>query len=259
MPPARTLSYEQEYGRNMTDSSSTSAIEAINLSLTYRSGKVEVPALHNVNLKVRHGEFIAVMGPSGCGKSTLLHLIGGLLPPTSGKILLEGVDISKLTDSERTAVRRKKIGYVFQRFNLLPTLSAKGNIELAKKIHGNGHLSPNGVEHIIGMLGLSDKIHFRPAELSGGEQQRVAIARAVINRPSIVLADEPTGSLDSRNSRAVLQILRDLNEKLNQTIVMITHDAEAASMASRVVEMKDGQILNPASRFSYEPEFERLY
>jgi len=243
----------------MTDSSSTSAIEAINLSLTYRSGKVEVPALHNVNIKVRHGEFIAVMGPSGCGKSTLLHLIGGLLPPTSGKILLDGVDISKLTDSERTAVRRKKIGYVFQRFNLLPTLYAKGNIELAKKIHGNGHLSPNGVEHIIGMLGLSDKIHFRPAELSGGEQQRVAIARAVINRPSIVLADEPTGSLDSRNSRAVLQILRDLNEKLNQTIVMITHDAEAASMASRVVEMKDGQILNPASKFSYEPEFERLY
>ncbi|MGD0099545.1 MAG: ABC transporter ATP-binding protein [Acidobacteriota bacterium] len=243
----------------MTDSSSTSAIEAINLSLTYRSGKVEVPALHNVNIKVRHGEFIAVMGPSGCGKSTLLHLIGGLLPPTSGKILLDGVDISKLTDSERTAVRRKKIGYVFQRFNLLPTLSAKGNIELAKKIHGNGHLSPNGVEHIIGMLGLSDKIHFRPAELSGGEQQRVAIARAIINRPSIVLADEPTGSLDSRNSRAVLQILRDLNEKLNQTIVMITHDAEAASMASRVVEMKDGQILNPASKFSYEPEFERLY
>jgi putative ABC transport system ATP-binding protein len=243
----------------MTDSSSTSAIEAINLSLTYRSGKVEVLALHNVNIKVRHGEFIAVMGPSGCGKSTLLHLIGGLLPPTSGKILLDGVDISKLTDSERTAVRRKKIGYVFQRFNLLPTLSAKGNIELAKKIHGNGHLSPNGVEHIIGMLGLSDKIHFRPAELSGGEQQRVAIARAIINRPSIVLADEPTGSLDSRNSRAVLQILRDLNEKLNQTIVMITHDAEAASMASRVVEMKDGQILNPASKFSYEPEFERLY
>jgi putative ABC transport system ATP-binding protein len=259
MPPAGTLSYKQEYGRNMTDSSSTSAIEAINLSLTYRSGKVEVPALHNVNIKVRHGEFIAVMGPSGCGKSTLLHLIGGLLPPTSGKILLDGVDISKLTDSERTAVRRKKIGYVFQRFNLLPTLSAKGNIELAKKIHGNGHLSPNGVEHIIGMLGLSDKIHFRPAELSGGEQQRVAIARAIINRPSIVLADEPTGSLDSRNSRAVLQILRDLNEKLNQTIVMITHDAEAASMASRVVEMKDGQILNPASKFSYEPEFERLY
>lgn len=243
----------------MTDASSTSAIETINLGMTYRSGKVEVPALNNVNITVLRGEFIAVMGPSGCGKSTLLHLIGGLLQPTSGKILLDGIDISKLTDSERTAVRRKKIGYVFQRFNLLPTLSAKGNIELAKKIHGNGHAGLNGVEHIIGMLGLSDKIRFRPAELSGGEQQRVAIARAVINRPSIVLADEPTGSLDSRNSRTVLQILRDLNEKLNQTIVMITHDSEAASIASRVVEMKDGQILNPASKFSYEPECERLY
>ncbi len=243
----------------MADASSTSAIEAVNLTMIYRSGKVEVPALHNVNLTVGQGEFIAVMGPSGCGKSTLLHLLGGLLQPTGGKIILDGVDISRLTDAERTAVRRKKIGYVFQRFNLLPTLSAKGNIELAKKIHGNGHLGPNGVDNIIGMLGLSGKIHFRPAELSGGEQQRVAIARAVINRPSIILADEPTGSLDSHNSRTVLQMLRDLNEKLSQTIVMITHDAEAASMASRVVEMKDGQILNPASKFSYEPEFERLY
>jgi putative ABC transport system ATP-binding protein len=243
----------------MTDSFSTSAIATINLTMVYRSGKVDVPALQNVNLTVNHGEFVAVMGPSGCGKSTLLHLLGGLLQPTSGKILIEGIDISKLTDAERTAVRRMKIGYVFQRFNLLPTLSAKGNIELAKKIHGNGHVSRNGVEQIFDMLGLSDKINFRPAELSGGEQQRVAIARAVINRPAIVLADEPTGSLDSRNSRTVLQILRDLNEKLGQTIVMITHDSEAASTARRVIEMKDGQILNPASKFSYEPEFERLY
>jgi len=246
-------------GLTMTDASSTSAIETVNLSMTYRSGKVDVPALHNINLTVRQGEFIAVMGPSGCGKSTLLHLLGGLMQPTGGKILLDGIDISRLSDAERTAVRRKKIGYVFQRFNLLPTLSAKGNIELAKRIHGNGYLSPNGVDHIIGMLGLSDKIHFRPAELSGGEQQRIAIARAVINRPSIVLADEPTGSLDSHNSRTVLQILRDLNEKLGQTIVMITHDSEAAAVASRIVEMKDGQILHPASKFSYEPEFERLY
>ncbi len=243
----------------MTDSSTVSAIETINLTMTYRSGKIDVPALQGVNLTVKNGEFIAVMGPSGCGKSTLLHLLGGLLQPTSGKVFIEGIDISQLTDSERTAVRRKKIGYVFQRFNLLPTLSAKGNIELAKKIHGNGYLSPNGVEQIFGMLGLSEKINFRPSELSGGEQQRVAIARAVINRPSIVLADEPTGSLDSRNSRTVLQILRDLNEKLGQTIVMITHDAEAASTARRVIEMKDGQILSPASKFSYEPEFERLY
>lgn len=243
----------------MKDASSTSALETINLSMTYRLGRVDVPALRDINLSVMRGEFVAVMGPSGCGKSTLLHLLGGLLQPTNGKILLDGVDISRLSDAERTAVRRKKIGYVFQRFNLLPTLSAKGNIELAKRIHGNGHLKSNGVERIVDMLGLTDKIHFRPVELSGGEQQRVAIARAVINRPSIILADEPTGNLDSRNAHTVLQILRDLNEKMGQTIVMITHDAEAASMASRVIEMKDGQVLNPASKFSYEPEFERLY
>jgi putative ABC transport system ATP-binding protein len=243
----------------MAELTSIHAIQTINLTMTYRSGKMEVPALHSVNLNVKQGEFIAVMGPSGCGKSTLLHLLGGLLQPTAGQILLDGIDISKLTDAERTAVRRKKIGYIFQRFNLLPTLSAKANIELAKKIYGNGHLSANGIEPIVDMLGLSKKIHFRPAELSGGEQQRVAIARAVINRPSIILADEPTGSLDSRNSHSVLQILRDLNEKLKQTIVMITHDSEAASMASRVVEMRDGQVLSPASKFSYEPEFERLY
>jgi len=230
--------------------SSNNAIETINLSLTYRSGKVEVPALQNVNLTVKHGEFIAIMGPSGCGKSTLLHLLGGLMQPTHGTILVDGIDISKLSDSERTAIRRGKIGYIFQRFNLLPTLTAKGNIELAKKIHGNGHLNPNGVDQIFSMLGLTDKIHFRPAELSGGEQQRVAIARAVINRPAIILADEPTGSLDSRNSQTVLQMLRDLNDKLGQTIVMITHDSDAASTASRVIEMKDGQILNPAIHFT---------
>jgi putative ABC transport system ATP-binding protein len=243
----------------MTEASSSSAIETIDLAMTYHSGRVEVPALQNISLNVRHGEFIAVMGPSGCGKSTLLHLLGGLLQPTRGKILIDGIDISTLTDSERTAVRRKKIGYVFQRFNLLPTLTAKGNIELAKKIHGNGHFATHSVDQVFGMLGLSEKINFRPSELSGGEQQRVAIARAVINRPSIVLADEPTGSLDSRNSRTVLQILRDLNSKLGQTIVMITHDAEAASIASRVIEMKDGQILDIASQFSYEPELERLF
>ncbi len=230
----------------MADSSTNSVIETVNLSMIYRSGKVEVPAIQNVNLSVDQGDFIAVMGPSGCGKSTLLHLLGGLLQPTGGRVIIDGVDISKLSDSERTAVRRKKIGYIFQRFNLLPTLSAKANIELAKRIHGNGHFSPNGADQLLSMLGLADKIGFRPTELSGGEQQRVAIARAVINHPSIVLADEPTGSLDSKNSRVVLRILRELNEKLKQTIVMITHDPEAASTASRIIEMKDGQIFNPA-------------
>jgi putative ABC transport system ATP-binding protein len=243
----------------MSSSSPEYIIETSDLSMVYKAGKVEVPALRNVNLAVQPGEFLAIMGPSGCGKSTLLHLLGGLLEPTSGKIVIDGMDIAALSDAERTAMRRQKIGFVFQRFNLLPTLSAKANIDLAKKIHGNGHAKRNGVGDILEMLGLRDKIHFRPSELSGGEQQRVAIARAVINHPAIVLADEPTGSLDSRNSRTVLRILQNLNEHLKQTIVMITHDPEAASMASRVIEMRDGQILTRTPQFAYEPEFEGLF
>jgi putative ABC transport system ATP-binding protein len=234
-------------------------IETVNLSMVYRPGRAEVQALHNVSLKVNEGEFVAIVGPSGCGKSTLLHLLGGLMQPSHGKIIIDGVDISRLSDSERTSVRRTKIGYVFQRFNLLPAISARANIELAKKIHGNGHLNPYGSEQIIEMLGLKDKIDFRPTELSGGEQQRVAIARAVINHPAIILADEPTGSLDSRNSRVVLRILQELNERLKQTIIMITHDPEAASVASRVVEMRDGQVLNRTPQIAYEPEFEGLF
>jgi len=236
------------------EKASNRAIEIIDLCMTYRSGKIEVPALRKVSFTVEKGEFIAIMGPSGCGKSTLLHLMGGLMQPTAGRILIDGIDVSSLTDAERTAVRRDKIGYVFQRFNLLPTLTAKGNIELAKKIHGNGSLGRNGIGEIIEMLGLAGKINSRPAELSGGEQQRVAIARALINQPSIILADEPTGSLDSKNAHTVLLKLRALNERFKQTIVMITHDSEAASTASRVIEMKDGQIHTPISKREYESE-----
>ncbi len=242
-----------------SDTETGSIIQTVDLTMVYQSGKIDVVALRDVNLEIERGEFVAIMGPSGCGKSTLLHLLGGLIQPTRGRILVDGTDISKMTDTERTAMRRKKIGYIFQRFNLLPTISAKANIELAKRIHGNGHMNSNGSSRIIDMLGLTEKIHFRPTELSGGEQQRVAIARAVINHPSLVLADEPTGSLDSQNSRAVLRILQDLNEKLGQTIVMITHDSEAASMSSRVIEMRDGQILSQAHHFSLEPEFEGLF
>jgi len=241
------------------DGHAENTIETQDLTMVYRSGKVEVVALREINLSVRKGEFLAIMGPSGCGKSTLLHLLGGLIQPTGGKIVIDGTDISRLSDAERTAVRRRKIGYVFQRFNLLPTISARGNIELAKRIHGSGHSLSNGSGAVIDMLGLREKLGFRPTELSGGEQQRVAIARAVITQPAIILADEPTGSLDSRNSRAVLRVLQDLNEKLKQTIVMITHDAEAASVASRVVEMRDGQILSHPAHGAYEPEFEGLF
>jgi putative ABC transport system ATP-binding protein len=241
------------------DSKTCPIVETIDLTVVYKSGKVEVPALRGVNLVVNKAEFVAIMGPSGCGKSTLLHALGGLLQPTRGKILIDGVDIARLSDGERTSMRRKNIGYVFQRFNLLPTLTAKGNIELAKRIHGNGYLNPNGAAKILEMLGLKDKLHFRPTELSGGEQQRVALARAVINHPSLILADEPTGSLDSQNSRLVLSMLKELNERLGQTIVMITHDHEAASTAKRIVEMRDGQILGPIHHFAYEPEFEGLF
>jgi putative ABC transport system ATP-binding protein len=243
----------------MIDAFPKCVIETVDLSMTYRTDRIEVPALHNVNLSVFEGEFVAIMGPSGCGKSTMLHLLGGLMKPTGGKIIIDGTDIAKLSDSERTAIRRKKIGFVFQRFNLLPSITAKANIELAKKIHGNGSINPNGFERLVEMLGLREKMHFRPTALSGGEQQRVAIARAVVNHPAIVLADEPTGSLDSKNSRIVLRMLQDLNEKMKQTIVMITHDPEAASTASRTIEMRDGQVLDRAQQsVSYEPEFEGL-
>ncbi len=233
-------------------------IQTVDLTKIYQSGKVEVPALLNVDLSVQAGEFVAIMGPSGCGKSTLLHLLGGLMAPTRGQIWIDGIDIGQLSDPERTEVRRRKVGYIFQRFNLLPTLTAKGNIELAKKIHGNGHAQPYNSDEIVAMLGLTDKIRFRPSELSGGEQQRVAIARALINQPAIILADEPTGSLDSKNAQQVLRILQKLNEELSQTIVMITHDSEAASVAGRIVEMRDGQIFNHHSHLAYEPELEGL-
>ena len=234
-------------------------IQARNLSMVFRSGNIEVRALQNVNLSVYEGEFVAVMGPSGCGKSTLLHLLGGLLTPTTGEILIDGIDLSNMSDAERTRVRRDKIGFIFQRFNLLPTLSALGNIELAKKIHGNGFLNEYGIEEIVSLLGIRERLSFRPAELSGGEQQRVAIARALINQPRIVLADEPTGNLDSRNSQQVLRMLRDLNDKLKQTIVMITHDPEAASLAKRIIHMRDGQVFEQAPLLTFEPEFEGLF
>lgn len=222
--------------------------------MVYRVGRIEVPALQGIDIVVKEGEFIAIMGPSGCGKSTLLHLIGGLLKPTAGRIYVDGVEISSIRDWERTEMRRQGIGFVFQRFNLLPTLTAGDNLELAKRIHGNGFYEDGSVREILSMLGLEEKMDHRPAELSGGEQQRLAIARAVINRPSILLADEPTGSLDSDNSQIVLQTLQELNLRYGQTLIMITHDPEAASTASRIIEMRDGKILNRVENLFYAME-----
>lgn len=220
-------------------------VQTDNLWKIYHTGKVEVPALRGVNLRVREGEFVAVMGPSGCGKSTLLYVLGGLTAPSSGRVLVDGNDLGEMSDAERTLLRRRKIGFVFQRFNLLPTLSAYGNIAIAQQIQGDG-FDPHRFQVTVDLLGLKERLHHRPGELSGGEQQRVAIARAVVTDPKLVLADEPTGNLDSRNSEAVLQMLKELHDELGQTIIMITHNPDAAAYAERIVQMKDGQILEPA-------------
>jgi putative ABC transport system ATP-binding protein len=218
-------------------------LKADNLEKVYRVGKVDVPALRGVSLAVQEGEFVAVMGPSGCGKSTMLHLLGGLLTPTKGRIVIDGEDLTAATDAKRTDIRRRKIGFVFQRFNLFPTLTAEGNLRLAERIHGNGSDDPDRRREILRMLSLQDKMHHKPLELSGGEQQRVALARAVVNRPAIVLADEPTGNLDSENSELVLKMFRELNDRFNQTIIMITHNPEAAAACQRIIQMRDGHIV----------------
>ena len=214
-----------------------------NLWKLYHAGKVEVPALRGVNFEVQPGESVAVMGPSGCGKSSLLYVIGGLAQASRGKVLVDGNDLTEMRDSARTKLRRSKIGFVFQRFNLLPTLSAKGNIAIAQYIHGDG-FDPHRFDVVTKMLGLEGRLTHKPSEMSGGEQQRVAIARAIINEPKILLADEPTGNLDTKNSEIVLEMLRRLNKDLGQTIVMITHNPEAATYFDRVVHMRDGVIVD---------------
>lgn len=219
-----------------------SIIATQDLKKNYRTGKVETPALRGVTLQIGEGEFVAIVGPSGCGKSTLLHLLGGLTSPTSGKIFVEGNDFSNMSDAERTRFRRHKIGFVFQRFNLLPTLSAKENIRLAQHIQDDS-FNPHRFLMVVEMLGLADRLNNRPYALSGGQQQRVAIARAVICEPKILLADEPTGNLDSENSQTVLNMMRTLNRTLRQTILMITHNPEAAAVADRIIHMRDGQII----------------
>jgi putative ABC transport system ATP-binding protein len=220
-------------------------LRAVDLKKSYKIGKLDVPALRGLSFDVNEGEFVAIMGPSGCGKSTLLHLLGGLLSPTSGSILIDGEDLSKVSDARRTDIRRRKIGFVFQRFNLFPTLSAEGNLKLAEKIHtGNGSGNSERRREVLRLLKLEDKMHHKPLELSGGEQQRVALARAVVNGPAIILADEPTGNLDSENSIIVLDMFRELNQKFGQTIIMITHNPEAAAACSRTIQMRDGHIVD---------------
>jgi putative ABC transport system ATP-binding protein len=219
-------------------------LKTVDLRMVYHVGKLDVHALRGVDVQVQKGEFVAIIGPSGCGKSTLLHLLGGLARPTSGRIFVDGVEISAAADAERTAIRRDKIGFVFQRFNLLPTLTVRGNLEIARQVQGNGTPPRERLVEMLEMVGLPHKIHMKPLDLSAGEQQRIAIARALINEPAIVLADEPTGNLDSVNSGLILDLFRELNARLGQTIAMITHNPEAAAVAHRTIEMKDGRVLS---------------
>lgn len=224
-------------------------LETIDLKMIYRVGKVDVPALRGVNVQIREGEYVAIMGPSGCGKSTFLHIVGGMLQPTSGRVHIDGEDITEMSDADRTDVRRRKIGFVFQRFNLFPTLSADGNLKLAERIHSKtGEGDAGRRREVLRLLRLEDKMHHKPLELSGGEQQRVAIARAIVTRPAILLADEPTGNLDTENSQVVLDMLRGLNSELGQTIVMITHNPEAAKLTDRIIEMRDGHVVEASIR-----------
>jgi putative ABC transport system ATP-binding protein len=219
-------------------------ILAENLTKVYNAGRIQVAAVRGISLSVQPGEFVAIVGPSGSGKSTLFYLLGGLTQATEGRVLIDGVDFASLDDGQRTRLRKHRIGFVFQKFNLLPTLTAMGNIEIAYAISGRKEpLDRKYLDHLSELLSIQGRLDHRPSELSGGEQQRVAIARALITRPAIVLADEPTGNLDTQNSEAVLKMLVRSNRELGQTTLMITHNPEAAAIAGRILTMRDGKIV----------------
>jgi putative ABC transport system ATP-binding protein len=218
-----------------------------NLWKVYRTGKVDVPALRGVNVEVFPGEFVSIMGPSGCGKSTLLHVIGGLAQATSGRVLLDGNDLTTMSDAARTLLRRHKVGFVFQKFNLLPTLDAYHNITLAQHIHGNG-FDPHRFEVVANLLGLGERLHHKPSELSGGEQQRVAVARALVNDPAVLLADEPTGDLDEQNAVVLMDLIERLHRTHRLTSVLATHNPVLAGRCDRVLRLERGMLQSDAVR-----------
>jgi putative ABC transport system ATP-binding protein len=218
-------------------------IEVHGLTKTYEVGEVAVHALRGVDLEVRKGEFVAITGASGSGKSTLFHILGGLTPMTSGTVQINGRNLAGMTNAERTELRKTTVGFVFQKYNLLPTLSAEDNIRIVQYIGGRDTVFDPAFQEILKLLGITDRMKHKPRALSGGQQQRVAIARGLVNSPAILLADEPTGNLDSETSAAVLKLIKDLNRRLGQTILMITHDSDAASYADRIVKVKDGRIV----------------
>ena len=217
-------------------------LETIDLKKTYGKGETAVNALNGINLKIENGEFTAIVGSSGSGKSTLLHMLGGLDRPTSGKVFVDGKDIFSLGDEELTVFRRRKTGFVFQSYNLVPVLSVYENIVLPIQLDG-GRIDRKYMDEVIDTLGLGSKLNSFPNQLSGGQQQRVAIARALGAKPAIILADEPTGNLDSRTSQDVLGLLKISGERFSQTIVMITHNEEIAQTADRIIRIEDGRVV----------------
>jgi putative ABC transport system ATP-binding protein len=218
-------------------------IQARDVHKVYRVGDVDVRALRGVDLDVARGEFLSIIGPSGSGKSTFFHILGGLTPPTSGSVFIHGRDLRAMSEADRTELRKKEVGFVFQKYNLLPTLTAADNIAIARHIAGAKDREDPKFREVLELLGIAGRLGHKPRALSGGEQQRVAIARAIVNGPSILLADEPTGNLDTENSAIVLALLRDLNSRLGQTILMITHNPDAAAYGGRVVRMRDGKVV----------------
>jgi putative ABC transport system ATP-binding protein len=218
-------------------------IRVRDLMKTYRVGEVDVHALNGVSLSVTRGEFLSIVGTSGSGKSTLFNILGGLTPPTSGTVEINGRDLSNMSNHERDDLRKRTVGFVFQKYNLLPTLTAEQNIQIVRHVAGRPLKFDDHFNEVLNMLGIAHRMHHKPRALSGGEQQRVAIARAIVNGPAILLADEPTGNLDSKNSDVVLNLLRDLNRRLGQTILMITHNPEAAAYADRIIQMRDGKVI----------------
>lgn len=236
-----------------------SILETRQVSKQYQMGEVTVNALAGVDFSVEKGEFVAIMGPSGSGKSTLLHLLGGLDSPTAGEVIIAGQALSHLSDREVTLIRRRNVGFVFQFYNLLPTLTAEENIALPLLIDGQNVKDYQArIDALLELVGLTDRRHHKPDQLSGGQQQRVAIARAFVTEPAIVLADEPTGNLDSKTGDEILRLLRQSCRELHQTVVMVTHDAKAASYADRVVFLRDGRIVDHLKMTGNQSEDIRL-